>query len=60
MSIFIAGKVKGRTRQDEIIQAQGGGGLGFVALTGLAYTKAVQLGVGRELPLEWFIQNLKD
>ncbi len=57
---IIAGKVKGRTRQDEIIQAQGGGGLGFVALTGLAYTKAVQLGVGRELPLEWFIQNLKD
>lgn len=57
---LIIGRVKGRTREDEMVHAQGGGGLGFVALAGFAYTKARKMGVGKELPSEWFLQNLKD
>ncbi len=55
-------KAAGKTREDEMIYVLGGGieSVGFVALAGLAYTKATKLGIGKQLPVEWFFQNVRD
>lgn len=59
---IMVGKAAGRTSEDETIYVHGGGieSVGFVALAGLAYTEAIKLGIGRQLPLDWFLQNVRD
>jgi alanine dehydrogenase len=66
---FVSGKAPGRNSEDEItIFANGGHGWGndggpgygiqFTAMAKLIFDLAKERGVGRELPLEWFQQNV--
>ena len=56
----VAGKVSGRTADDQVTCFLNYHGLGFqFAATGAAfYNKARELGKGRELPTEWFTENV--
>ena len=56
----VAGKVSGRTADDQVTCFLNYHGLGFqFAATGMAfYKKARDLGKGRELPTEWFTENV--
>jgi alanine dehydrogenase len=57
-----AGAVAGRTSNEQIsffINA-GTQGLQFAACAGRVYQLAKEKGVGRELPTEWFLQNIRD
>ncbi len=38
----------------------GNQGLQFSAVGALVYTKAKELGLGREIPTEWFLQDIRD
>ena len=38
----------------------GNQGLQFAAVGGLVYRKAKQRSVGRGLPTEWFVQDIRD
>ena len=66
---LVSGKVPGRESDDQItIFANGGHGWGhdggpgygiqFTAMAKLIYDLAKERGVGRQLPLEWFQQNV--
>ncbi len=55
----IAGKVKGRSRDDEITMFRGHGlGLQFAAVGAKVYELAKKRGLGHEIPTEWFTQTL--
>ena len=56
----VAGKVKGRTGDDQVTCFLNYHGLGFqFAAAGMAfYKKARELGRGRELPTEWFTEDV--
>lgn len=58
----IAGRAEGRTSETQITQyrAVGNWGLQFAACGGLAYREAKARGLGRQLPLEWFLQDIKN
>ena len=58
----IAGRAEGRTSEAQITQyrAVGNWGLQFAACGGLAYRIARARGLGRQLPTEWFIQDIKN
>ena len=65
LSEVVAGKVKGRSNDRQItfygsVGADGSGGLGIqFAATGLkVYELAKKSGVGRDIPLEWFLQEI--
>lgn len=56
----IVGNAPGRLGDDEVTYfAAEGMGTQFVALAALAYTRAVERGLGRELPDEWFQQDIR-
>jgi ornithine cyclodeaminase/alanine dehydrogenase-like protein (mu-crystallin family) len=59
---IIAGRAPGRTAADQITQYRpvGNWGLQFAACGGLAYRLAKARGLGRELPTEWFVQDIKN
>jgi alanine dehydrogenase len=59
---LITGKVPGRTRDDEITfyHNLGNQGLQFSSVGGLVYRKAKAAGLGREIPTEWFLQDVRD
>jgi alanine dehydrogenase len=63
---LIAGTVQGRLRDDEISASngavRGGGkqGLQFVTVASLVYDRAKQAGLGREIPTDWFLQDIRD
>jgi alanine dehydrogenase len=59
---IIAGKWLGRTndRQITFLNNQGTQGLQFAAVGGKAYELAKAKGLGHPLPLEWFVQNIRD
>ena len=38
----------------------GNQGLQFAAVAGLVYRKAKAAGLGREIPTEWFLQDIRD
>ena len=61
-SDIIAGRWAGRTndRQITFVNNQGTGGLHFAALSYKAHELAKAKGLGHQLPLEWFIQNIRD
>jgi ornithine cyclodeaminase/alanine dehydrogenase-like protein (mu-crystallin family) len=57
-----AGKIPGRTstRQITFFINAGTQGLQFAACAGKIYQLAKEKGVGRELPTEWFLQDIRD
>ena len=59
---LISGKTPGRTSDTDITLHRAGGlqGLQFTAAGYAAYTRAKELGVGREIPTEWFLQDVRD
>lgn len=59
---IIGGRWKGRTSDKQItfLNNQGTQGLQFAAVGGKAYALARAKGLGHPLPLEWFVQNIRD
>ena len=59
---LITGRTPGRTSDDEITVYHNGGnqGIQFAAVGGLVYRQALAMGIGRQLPTEWFVQNIRD
>lgn len=58
---LVAGKAKGRTREDQITLFKHNTGLGiwYVSLAARAYEMAKTQGVGREIPDEYFLETLR-
>ena len=58
----ISGKATGRTRREEISQYRpvGNWGLQFSSVGAVVYRKAKEQGLGRQLPTEWFLQDIKN
>ncbi|MBI3062535.1 MAG: hypothetical protein HYY83_11235 [Deltaproteobacteria bacterium] len=59
---IMSGRWAGRTgdRQITFLNNQGTQGLQFAAVGGKAYELAKAKGLGHPLPLEWFVQNIRD
>jgi ornithine cyclodeaminase/alanine dehydrogenase-like protein (mu-crystallin family) len=59
---LMAGRWPGRTdpRQVTFLNNQGTQGLQFAAVAGAAYQRAKERGLGHPLPLEWFLQDIRD
>ena len=59
---LVSGKVKGRTSPDQITYSERGNlqGTQFHAVAGKVYELAKQAGLGREIPTEWFLQDIRD
>jgi ornithine cyclodeaminase/alanine dehydrogenase-like protein (mu-crystallin family) len=59
---LVTGKVPGRTDDTQITfyHNLGNQGLQFSAVGGLVYRKAKAASVGREIPTEWFLQDIRD
>jgi alanine dehydrogenase len=59
---LVTGKCKGRTSRDQITfyRNVGNQGLQFSAVGGWVYTEAVRRGLGREIPTDWFLQDIRD
>ena len=58
----VSGKAPGRTRRDQITQYRpvGNWGLQFSSVGALVYRRAQEQGLGRTLPTEWFLQDIKN
>jgi alanine dehydrogenase len=58
----VAGKAAGRTNDQQITQYRsvGNWGIQFSACGALIYRLAKERGLGRELPTEWFVQDIKN
>lgn len=58
----LTGKAPGRTRDDQITHYRtiGNWGVQFSSVGGLVYRKARAAGLGRELPTEWFLQDIRN
>ena len=58
----IAGRTPGRVNTEDVMHLSGGGytSVGFAALAGLVYRNAKERGLGQQLPLEWFVQKIRD
>ena len=58
----ILGRAPGRTSSEQITQYRpvGNWGLQFSSVGGLVYRNAKRLGLGRELPTELFLQDVKN
>ena len=59
---LVTGKCKGRTSRDQITfyRNVGNQGLQFSSVGGLVYEEATRLKRGREIPTEWFLQDIRD
>lgn len=59
---LVCGKVKGRTSPDQITYSERGNlqGAQFYAVAGRVYELAKRAGLGREIPSEWFLQDIRD
>ncbi|MDP2621433.1 MAG: ornithine cyclodeaminase family protein [Hyphomicrobiales bacterium] len=59
---LVEGRAVGREndRQITFYHNMGNQGLQFSAAGGLVYRKAKELGLGRSLPTEWFLQDIRD
>jgi ornithine cyclodeaminase/alanine dehydrogenase-like protein (mu-crystallin family) len=57
---LLAGRVAGRTRSEEItvFNNNTGAGTQFAALGAVVLKRARQLGLGREIPTEWFLEDV--
>ena len=56
------GRAEGRTSASQITyyHNMGNQGLQFAAVGGLVWRKAKELGLGRNMPTEWFVQEIRD
>ncbi len=59
---LVSGKVKGRTSADQITYSERGNlqGAQFHAVAGKVYELAKGASLGREIPTEWFLQDIRD
>jgi ornithine cyclodeaminase/alanine dehydrogenase-like protein (mu-crystallin family) len=59
---LVGGKVKGRTARDQITYSERGNlqGAQFFAVAAKVYERAKAAGLGREIPTEWFLQNIRN
>ncbi len=59
---LLEGSVRGRGNDRQIISIGGGGvqGIQFASVGGLAYHMAKEKGLGRELPTDWFLQDIRN
>lgn len=59
---LLAGRAPGRSSPEQITYSERGNiqGAQFFAVAGQVYELARQRGVGRELPTEWFLQDIRD
>ncbi len=59
---LVGGKATGRTRPDQITfyRNVGNQGLQFSAVGGFVYEQAKARGLGREIPTDWFLQDIRD
>lgn len=59
---LVSGKAEGRTRPEQITfyRNVGNQGLQFSSVGGWVYEQARAKGVGREIPTEWFLQDIRD
>ena len=59
---LVSGKARGRVSDSEITFYHniGNQGLQFAAVGGWVYHKVKALGLGRSLPTEWFLQDIRD
>ncbi|HLZ98249.1 MAG TPA: hypothetical protein VKP66_09875 [Steroidobacteraceae bacterium] len=59
---LVSGKVLGRTNAEQITYSERGNlqGAQFFAIAGKVYEAAKQAGLGREIPTEWFLQDIRD
>ena len=59
---LMAGKWPGRTDDSQVtfINNQGTQGLQFAAVGSMVYREALKLGLGHEMPDEWFLQDIRD
>jgi alanine dehydrogenase len=59
---LVTGKAKGRERDDQVTfyHNMGNQGLQFSSVGALVYMKAKQAGLGREIPTEWLLQDIRD
>jgi alanine dehydrogenase len=62
MAALMTGQAEGRTRDSQITfyRNVGNQGLQFSSVGQVVYRKAVESGVGRKLPTEWFLQDIRD
>ena len=59
---LVTGKCEGRTSRDQITfyRNVGNQGLQFSSVGGLVYEKIVASGMGRDIPTEWLLQDIRD
>ena len=59
---LVSGKAKGRTASAQITYSERGNlqGAQFFAVAGKVYELAKQARLGREIPTEWFLQDIRD
>jgi alanine dehydrogenase len=59
---LVTGKCKGRTGRDQITfyRNVGNQGLQFSSVGGFVYAQALKMGKGREIPTDWFLQDIRD
>jgi hypothetical protein len=57
-----AGRAKGRTSPNEITYSERGNlqGAQFYAVAGKVYELAKRAGLGREIPTDWFLQDIRN
>ena len=62
MADILAGTNRGRSSRNQVTYSERGNlqGAQFFAVAGLAYEKAKERGLGREIPTEWFLQDIRD
>jgi len=59
---LVSGRAAGRTHRDQITYYRnvGNQGLQFSAVGQVVYRKALERGLGREVPTDWFLQDIRD
>lgn len=59
---IVAGRALGRTSEVQISYSERGNiqGAHFYAVAAAAYEEAMRLGIGREIPTDWFLQDIRD
>ena len=59
---LVQGRAKGRTSPDQITYSERGNlqGAQFFAVAGKVYEAARRAGLGREIPTEWFLQDIRN
>lgn len=59
---ILRGLAKGRTSREQVTFFQNSGhqGIQFSSVGAVVYRKAKELGLGREIPTEWFLQDIRD